>query len=402
MAALSGGGADKVGNRYEAKWGVSVLLRLVKGDFDLVRIEKPGQTWAEFATEKDGYTTWYQVKLKGATAAGTIVGIEPVLKAFGPKLYAGDTCQYISGDGCEQVDELATRAGIADDFQAFDTGFLNAVVRRKDFERLGKIWGSKSPDQTFDRLKRLEVVTQDETRLERHNELLASTLLHGDASTNTGVLFQIYFDHVHQSLSRAKLLRLLAEKGIQPRQGPGNAAKPRWQSQAQAAALRIVEKLVAIGKFGALGPVPGSDYADWETAAARSGLSPLPVYTDAIAAANSLCDALEEGDARVCMTSVASTLEQVEKLFESISHSTSMVHDRWDYARTRVDELTFQEEREHPGTDVTDRVQASTEYKKMRKVANERDFWIAQQDLVREIEVRDLPKLKTIIAVRDN
>lgn len=402
MAALPGGGADKVGNRYEAKWGVSAFLRLVKGDFDSVHIEKPGETWAEFSTEKDGFTTWYQVKLKGATAAGTIAGIKPVLSAFGPKLLSKEPCQYISGDGCEQVDELASRAAISDDFQAFKDGFLKAGSRQSNFESLGNIWESKSPDETFDRLKRLEVVTQDEKRLESHNHEVATNLLSGDAKSNTKVLFQIYFDYVHQTLSRAKLLLLLAQHGIQPLQGPDNAPKSRWQSDAQTAARRVVEKLVAIGRFGAVGPVPGSDYADWEAAAARSGLSPLPVYTDAIAAANSLCDALAEGDAQACLASVAGTLEQVDNLFDSVSHATAMVHDRWDDARTRVDELTFYEKAAHPGTDVTERVKASREYEKMRKVANERDFWIVQQDLVREIETKDLPKLKTTIAVRDN
>lgn len=399
MAALSGGGGDKVGNRYEAKWGVLALLRLIKGELDYVRIEKPGETWAEFSTEKDGYTTWYQVKLKGATVAGTIAGIEGVLKAFGPKLHSGDSCEYISGDGCEQVGELQTRASIADNFQGFDTGFLEADGRRKDFERLGTIWKSSSPEQTFDCLKRLEVVTQDEARLESHNELLASTLLQGEASTATDVLFSIYFDHIHQVISRDKLLLLVAAAGIQPRQGP--SPKTRWRSQAQIAAQEIVEQLVLIGKFATLEPELGGDYSDWE-ASAQGVPYPLAFYSDAIAEAHSLCDALQSGDERACRTSVTSALAQLDKLFDAISYRALMVHERWDDARTRVDWLIIQEEGKHPVSGAEARVQASDEFRKMRKVASERDFWIKQQDLVRDLQIKDLPKLKTVISVRDS
>lgn len=67
---LHGGAADKIGNRYEKQWGIWALLELLDGEHDAVTIEKPGETWAEFLTESDGSTTWYQVKLKGTTASG--------------------------------------------------------------------------------------------------------------------------------------------------------------------------------------------------------------------------------------------------------------------------------------------------------------------------------------------
>jgi hypothetical protein len=50
---LKGGSSDKLGNYYEGLWTVNCFLRIINGDFDVIRLEPPGQ-------EGDGVEFWLE------------------------------------------------------------------------------------------------------------------------------------------------------------------------------------------------------------------------------------------------------------------------------------------------------------------------------------------------------
>jgi len=39
---LPGGPSDKAGNRYEARWTVACMARVLRGEYDSIRLEPPG------------------------------------------------------------------------------------------------------------------------------------------------------------------------------------------------------------------------------------------------------------------------------------------------------------------------------------------------------------------------
>lgn len=64
-----GGIADKLGNRYEAKWLVCQLLDVIAGKAEWLRFEGITRKFDgfEFAVSRGGVTEWHQTKINGST-----------------------------------------------------------------------------------------------------------------------------------------------------------------------------------------------------------------------------------------------------------------------------------------------------------------------------------------------
>ena len=62
--ALPGGPADKIGNRYERRWAALMMLDVLRGDANAIRIEVPGEEGAgfEFRLSREASTEWHQCK----------------------------------------------------------------------------------------------------------------------------------------------------------------------------------------------------------------------------------------------------------------------------------------------------------------------------------------------------
>jgi hypothetical protein len=71
---LSGGPSDKAGNSYERRWTVWVLIELLAGRAESLRIEVPGAegAGAEFRPVVDGQAQWHQVKRQRAAGPWTV------------------------------------------------------------------------------------------------------------------------------------------------------------------------------------------------------------------------------------------------------------------------------------------------------------------------------------------
>lgn len=394
---LPGGAADKVGNRYEKQWGIEALLGLLSGKHHSVTIEKPGETWAEFKTESGGLSTWYQVKLKGTTASGTLNSISSILMDFKAKLSDGDRCVLIPGTGNDALDVLTTRARESSDFAKFNDKFIDAKGRKSDFESLTKTW-KVSPEEAYDWLKRVEVWTRDEIRTKEHNELLARQWLVGEPATVVSVLGTIYEEQIHQTIDPQKLLELLAIHDIRPVQIVGETPKAEWQIEALKQTQDILTKLKNIGKYAKYPVTMNTDTSDWESLALAV---PYPAgdYADSIAAAHSLVDCLEDGIPKECLAQVSATIEQVGNLQKEIDSWVTQINDRWGTAKELACEYKYEVDHTSPPVDVDDAYWVSRQYKSMRSVAAERDALITQQDLVMAVD-NELDRLKSLIAAR--
>lgn len=66
--SLSGGPADKAGNRYEAWWTVACMARVLRGECESIRLEPPGAEGegVEFRLRRGDVCEYHQVKRKGA------------------------------------------------------------------------------------------------------------------------------------------------------------------------------------------------------------------------------------------------------------------------------------------------------------------------------------------------
>ena len=59
---LPGGEADKLGNRYEARWTVFCMIDVMDEKADSIRLEEPGEDAFEFFVRRKGKLEYHQVK----------------------------------------------------------------------------------------------------------------------------------------------------------------------------------------------------------------------------------------------------------------------------------------------------------------------------------------------------
>jgi hypothetical protein len=125
---FAGGIADKVGNRYEAKWLVRQLIRVLYGERQWIRFEGITNEFDgfEFALGADDSVEWHQTKKSSPNGNWTIRALERegVLAAFRRRLSDTDTdtCHFISEDPAKDARALAQKAGIANDAGEFEGG----------------------------------------------------------------------------------------------------------------------------------------------------------------------------------------------------------------------------------------------------------------------------------------
>lgn len=112
----SGGVADKLGNRYEAKWLVQQLLRVIAGDAESLRYEGIPADFDgfEFSVRSAGVTSWHQTKINAPSNTWTVAALsrEGVLSAFKGRLAASpsDRCVLVSQYLARDLRELSGKA----------------------------------------------------------------------------------------------------------------------------------------------------------------------------------------------------------------------------------------------------------------------------------------------------
>jgi len=170
---IPGGIADKLGNRYEAKWLVRSLMDVIADkahwlNFESVETEYQG---FEFAIGRGKITEWHQTKVNSPTGNWTINALkkEGVLKAFSNRLSADESahCFFVSQDNAKDFRTLTEKALTANSHDQYAE--ILSEVQNNSFQQLKKEW--QQPDEVvFDWLKRSCVEIIPERELDSLNE----------------------------------------------------------------------------------------------------------------------------------------------------------------------------------------------------------------------------------------
>ena len=167
---FKGGIADKLGNRYEAKWLVRQFLDVISNQASWIRFEgiTPEYQGFEFAIERESIIEWHQTKINAPNGNWTLRALEKegVLEAFKNRLESSENtkCLFVSQDGVKDLRTLISKALISNTPEEY-VGGLSQEQKNK-FKYLQEIW-RRGEEQTYDWLNRLEVITFPDNEIEQ-------------------------------------------------------------------------------------------------------------------------------------------------------------------------------------------------------------------------------------------
>ncbi len=244
---LTGGAADKYGNRYEGRWTVRCFIEMLEGRADKIWLEPPGELGegAEFILHRQPYREYHQVKRQRATDYAwnlSALHSSKVLSHFRNRLLGTDgddheRCVFVSGHSAHPLDELVDRARTAADAEQFEKYFDQGP----HLDALLKYWEGLKAQEAWAALKRIYVTTIGEEPLRQWNSERVGVLVDGNPDTVTDVLAQYAFNNVHQELDGDTVLAHLEQRGHTARdwaQGGAAAAIARSASKFSTAARR--------------------------------------------------------------------------------------------------------------------------------------------------------------------
>lgn len=222
---LHGGGSDKFGNRYEGRWTVFQMAKVLDEKVDSIRLEPPGKEGdgAEFWLRHGASYEYHQVKRQyGAEGRWTVASLNDrqVLPRFFEKLNdPSAACAFISTHSAYQLDELSDRARRAASWAEYDRDFLKSSSMRTSFDELRAAWGNCTPEEAYERLKRITVKTIDEETLRTIVESSLAILVEGLVpSAVAASLASFALDEVHKELTAVDIWRHLASQGCRRRE----------------------------------------------------------------------------------------------------------------------------------------------------------------------------------------
>ena len=120
-----GGIADKLGNRYEAKWLVRQFVEVLAGHAEWLQFEGIESDFGgfEFAVGRGDIISWHQTKMNSPGGNWTIPALdrENVLAAFKRTLEASvdSQCVFVSQDPAKDLSVLAEKAKVANTANEF-------------------------------------------------------------------------------------------------------------------------------------------------------------------------------------------------------------------------------------------------------------------------------------------
>ncbi|MFI1002477.1 hypothetical protein ACIP10_26705 [Streptomyces galbus] len=250
---LSGGAADKAGNRYEDWWTALRAAELVRGRASSIRLEPPGPAGAgiEFQLEEPGATWCEQVKDVPSKGAWTLTAAGKLLPPVLGHLAEGKKVRLVLSTGAPELDDVAKRARAAQTLAEFEA--ITTQIQASWFQSALASW--KVDGAAVDReagWRYLRAVHVEHYSPEAVRRLVVTTyesLFVGDPEVIVKQLSGYLDEHVHQRLTGSQIRsHLLTVPGVRPRLLAGDTGT-------LAALAGTVERLVrgAHGKRPAFG-----------------------------------------------------------------------------------------------------------------------------------------------------
>jgi len=201
---IPGGIADKLGNRYEAKWLVRSLMDVIADkahwlNFESVETEYQG---FEFAIGRGEITEWHQTKMNSPGGNWTINALkkEGVLKAFSNRLSEDKNarCFFVSQDNAKDFRTLTEKARTANSHDQYAE--ILSKVQNDSFQQLKKEW-QQLDEVVFNWLKRSYVEIIPERELDSLNESFGDLYFHEDGKSAFPNLREILENHFNKTLT---------------------------------------------------------------------------------------------------------------------------------------------------------------------------------------------------------
>lgn len=248
--ALPGGPASKFGQRYEGRWTVNAFLQVLDEEASSIRLETPGEDFAEFVLQVAAETQYHQAKRAYAKAGRWSIKTlfrEGVLGEFKRKL---DTepeavCVFVSEQDASDLHVLASDARNALSPQEFLDLFATSEPRQKALREVVAGW-KVTDREAYDLLCRIRVETGSDAILLQLAEVRAEKLVDADPAVVVDVLAQLALERVHAELHADEIWRYLEDRGLRRRHW---ATDPHVQGVVADATSLFLERLrgTAIG-----------------------------------------------------------------------------------------------------------------------------------------------------------
>ena len=219
---LPGGASGKAGLEYELLWTAHCLTRVMAGDALSIRLEPPGEEGIgiEFTLGTAECVEHHQVKRqragRGVWSLKTLVN-EGVLPHFRQRLNGDPTarCVFVSGHAAHTLDELADRARKSNSWDEFESEFISSAEWGKRFDDLHRLWNSPDRRDTYEYLKRICVITGDESTLRTMVCNKLEALVGKDPDNALDILAQFALGQTHKRLSATDIWDHMEARGFQ-------------------------------------------------------------------------------------------------------------------------------------------------------------------------------------------
>ena len=217
---LPGGPSDKAGNRYEYLWTVMCMIRVMRGEASSIHLEPPGHEGEgiEFSVTTSSGTEYHQAKRqltgKGVWSLNQLHS-RGVLSHFYQRL--GDpsaSCVFTSAHAAHPLDELALRAQDASSWAEFEQTFISSLYWSNNFDLLHDLWSSHTKEDSYQRLRRIRIVTEDEDSLRTSVEHALEILITGNPSNALSALLDFASNQIHQELAPSDIWGFLKSRGL--------------------------------------------------------------------------------------------------------------------------------------------------------------------------------------------
>lgn len=245
-----GGIADKLGNRFEAKWAVQKLMEVFLGDAGSLRFESidPVDHGVEFSLVRSNHKEWHQTKRQEAKGNWTVRRLkkEAVLDAALSKITAGNDqlFVFISEDPAKGLQGLSGKAAIARTVQQFEDNLSDE--QKKELIALNGVWET-STEQSWQYLLRCRFEVVSETSIDDHVRVLAALAFNEPANTVFPVLRNYLESNLNRELTTEAVRKELTENlGLTPR----SVFDPTLCERLALATQRYLESYIPFGAGG--------------------------------------------------------------------------------------------------------------------------------------------------------
>jgi hypothetical protein len=226
---LAGAASDKLGNRYEDKWTVYCLGQVMAEEADEIRLVPPGSEGdgCEFWLKRGKITEYHQVKRQRATpGAWTIADLSYVgvlAAAFQKTREPNSRFVFVSALSANQLDRLVEAAKAAQSYDELLQSFAASGFPGTAWNTLLDKWRPLIRDElaftpspfpereaagrtAFERLRRIDVRTIDETSLTEKASVMLRTLIRDVPDDTVRVeLTAFALENVHRTLDARTL-----------------------------------------------------------------------------------------------------------------------------------------------------------------------------------------------------